>query len=207
MVRHQGVPSRTRGGSRARFALRSVLRNDWARAANPTCCHVCGWTARPAHCRNSTRRTAPGAEWDHNNPLTLTFVWAARRLPGRTAHASRGHLTAQATRLAGRHIALRTAMEIRRTGTQRSFGGGGRRSQWPLTTLPVQQAFAPLAPVYTWLLSQQKLLGPIAVWPIGQLEFEQALPTASSPTTQQRPPIWISGDWQGPHMRVCARRT
>jgi hypothetical protein len=36
---------------------------------------------------------------------------------------------------------------------------------------------------------QQKLLGPIAVSPAGQLEFEQAPPGASSPTTQHLPPI------------------
>src|SRR5271165_2836887 len=47
------------------------------------------------------------------------------------------------------------------------FGGW----HWPLTSGPLQQAGAPPEPAYTWLASQQVLLGPIAVCPAGQVEF------------------------------------
>jgi len=40
---------------------------------------------------------------------------------------------------------------------------------------------------------QQKLLGPMAVCPAGQPEFEQAAFAASAATGQHRPPIWMSG--------------
>jgi hypothetical protein len=42
-------------------------------------------------------------------------------------------------------------------------------------------------------LLQQKLLGPIAVCPEGQLEFEHDPLSASSPGAQHLPPTWTFG--------------
>jgi hypothetical protein len=57
-------------------------------------------------------------------------------------------------------------------------------------------------------LLQQKLLGPIAVCPGGQLEFEHAPPAANVAALQHLPPIWISGRAQlGSQVLVPARRS
>ena len=62
-----------------------------------------------------------------------------------------------------------------------------------MTSGPLQHAWLPFAPAYTWLLLQQKLLGPTAVCPEGQLEFEHAALATSAPTVQHLPLIWMLG--------------
>jgi hypothetical protein len=54
---------------------------------------------------------------------------------------------------------------------------------------------------------QQKLLGPIAVCPDGQLEFEHAAFAAIVATEQHLPLIWMPGLGHCPHSPVLTSRT
>jgi hypothetical protein len=54
---------------------------------------------------------------------------------------------------------------------------------------------------------QQKLLGPIVLWPAGQFEFEQAAFAASVATEQHLPLTWMPGRGQaGTHAPLFTSR-